>query len=238
MNRPFVLVGLLVFGFAVLSRGQIKCEANINGFEIHTVYIMGDQYNGVVWAYEHIGEETCLTPTTDLSKADAILEVHRIWIPGSKADTTPLNVSCSSIRNSTVCSDSTGNELTVDCTGGVCTSYYGPSLYSALSSAFHEWISTRWYESDARLYTVDHKLLWKSEDQRGDWLGAGWPDKVRLGTNAPVCKVGRMSRSKYKTFRHWATERCGVEFDPLVTIDLKYRIAKPPRKRSRTVKTK
>ena len=43
------------------------CEANINGFKIHTVYIMGDQYNGVVWAYEHIGEETCLTPTNDIN---------------------------------------------------------------------------------------------------------------------------------------------------------------------------
>jgi len=30
-----------------------------------------------------------------------------------------------------------------------------------------------------------------------------------------------MSRSQYKNFRHWATERCGVEFDPLVTIDLR-----------------
>jgi hypothetical protein len=221
MKRTFVCAGLLVFGFGVPSLAQVKCEANINGFKIHTVYIMGDQYNGVVWAYKHIAEETCLTPTTDLSKADAILEVHRFWTPGSKADSAPLTVSCSSVRNSTVCSDSTGNELTVDCTGGVCTSYYGPSLYSAVSSAFNQWISTRWYESDARLFTVDHKLLWKSEDQKGDWLGAGWPDKVRLGTNSPVCKVGRMSRSKYKNFRHWATQQCGVEFDPLVTIDLK-----------------
>src|ERR1039457_2180106 len=118
MKRTFVLAGLLVFGCAVLSYAQVKCEANINGFKIHTVYIMGDQYNGVVWAYKHIAEETCLTPSTDLSKADAILEVHRTWTPGSKADTAPLTVSCSSIRNSTVCSDSTGNELTVDCTGG------------------------------------------------------------------------------------------------------------------------
>jgi hypothetical protein len=30
-----------------------------------------------------------------------------------------------------------------------------------------------------------------------------------------------MSRSKYKNFRHWAAQQCGVEFDPLVTIDLK-----------------
>lgn len=221
MKRPFVFAASLVFGFPVLYHAQVKCEANVNGFRIHTVYIMGDQYNGVVWAYKHIAEETCLTPTTDPGKADAILEVHRIWTPGSRDDTAPLTVSCLSSRASTVCSDSTGNELTVDCAGGICTSYYGPSLYSAVSGAFDAWLSTRWYESDARLYTADHKLLWRSEDQKGDWLGAGWPDKVRLGTNSPVCKVGARSRSKYKNFRHWASERCGVEFDPLVTIDLK-----------------
>ena len=90
MKRTFVLAGLLVFGCAVLSYAEVKCEANINGFKIHTVYIMGGQYNGVVWAYKHIAEETCLTPSTDLSKADAILEVHRTWTPGSKADTAPL----------------------------------------------------------------------------------------------------------------------------------------------------
>jgi hypothetical protein len=221
MKRTFVVAVLLTFGFTVLSRAQVRCEANINGFKIHTVYIMGDQYNGVVWAYKHIAEETCLTPATDLGKADAILEVHRIWTPGSKEDAAPISVSCLSNKNSTVCSDSTGNELTVYCTGGVCTSYYGPSLLSAVASVFNEWISTRWYEADARLYTPDHKLLWKSEDQKGDWLGAGWPDKVRLGTNSPVCKVGAMSRSKYKNFRHWAAQRCGVDFDPLVTIDLR-----------------
>jgi hypothetical protein len=220
MKRTFVLA-LTVFGFAAISHAEVKCEANINGFKIHTVYIMGDQYNGVAWAYKHIAEETCLTPTTDVSKADAILEVHRTWTPGSRDDTAPLTVSCSSNKSSTVCSDSTGNQLTVDCSGGVCTSYYGPSLTSAVAGAFNAWMSTRWYQSDARLYTPDHKILWKSETQKGDWMGALWPDKVRLGTNSPVCKVGAWSRSKYKNFRHWASETCGVEFDPLVIIDLK-----------------
>lgn len=223
MNGTFVFPVLIMFGSAVLSHAEVKCEADINGFKIRTVYIMGDQYNGVAWAYKHIAEETCLTPTTDLGKADAILEIHRIWTPGSPADTAPLTVSCISNKNSTVCDDSTGNQLTVNCASGVCTSYYGPSLLHALSGAFNAWMSTRWYQSDARLYTVDHKLLWKSEDQRGDWLGALWPDKVRLGTNSPVCKVGAWRRSKYKNFRHWATETCGVEFDPLVIIDLKIR---------------
>jgi hypothetical protein len=219
------LAGALLLLASAVAMGQaphnVKCEASINGFKIRTVYIMGDQYNGVVWAYKHIAEETCLTPTTDLSKADAILEVHRTWTPGSPADKAPLSISCTSTSNSTACSDSTGNELTVDCRGGVCNSYYGPSLYSAVSTAFDAWISTRWSESDARLFTVDHKLLWKSEDQKGDWAGALWPDKVRLGTNSPVCKVGAWSRSKYKNFRHWASMTCSVEFDPLVSIDLK-----------------
>ncbi len=177
-----------------------------------------DQYNGVVWTYKHIAEATCLTPTTDLSQADAILEVHRFRTAGQQSNIAPLAVSCLSSRNSTVCSDSAGNELTLDCADGICTSYYGPSLYSAVSGAFNEWLSTRSYESEASLYTVDHKLLWKSEDQKGAVL---WYDKVRIGTNSPVCKAQYGGRSRYKNFRHWATEKCGVEFDPLVTIDLK-----------------
>ena len=68
---------------------------------------------------------------------------------------------------------STGNALTVSCVGGVCTSYYGPDIGAAISSAFSEWISTRWYESDAKLYTTDHKLLWRSEDQKGGMGRAG-----------------------------------------------------------------
>jgi hypothetical protein len=221
MKCRFFLALILLINLAGYSRAQVKCEANISGFKIRTVYIMGDQYNGVAWAYKHLSEETCLTPTTDLSKADAILEVHRTWTPGSKADTTPLNVSCSSNSNSTRCADSTGNELTVNCSRGGCTSYYGPSLYSTVSKVFDAWISTRWYQSDARLYTIDYKLLWKSENQKGDWLGALWPDLVRLGTNSPVCRVGAWSRNKYKNYRHWASMTCGVEFDPPVSIDLR-----------------
>lgn len=200
---------------------QVKCDASINGFHIRRVYIMGDQYNGVVWAYKHLGEETCLNPTTDLSKADAILEVHRFWTPGSHTDASSLSVSCVSKSGTTSCQDSAGNELTVSCGGGTCTSYYGPSLYSVVSSAFDSWISTRWFESEARIYTTDHKLLWTSESQKGDWMGAGWIDKVRLGTNSPVCRVGAWQRSKYKNFRHWASTKCGVQFDELVSIDVK-----------------
>jgi hypothetical protein len=220
-----VVAGVLMLMVSALALGQapqhVKCEASVNGFKIHAVYIMGDQYNGVVWAYKHLAEETCLIPTTSLSNADAILEVHRIWTPGSQADTVPLSISCFSSGGTSTCRDSTGSALTVSCAGGSCTSYYGPDIYTAVSGAFDAWISTRWYESDAKLYTTDHKLLWRSEDQKGDWAGAGWIDKVRLGTNSPVCKVGAWSRSKYKSFRHWANMTCGVEFDPLVSIDLK-----------------
>src|ERR1035438_7201856 len=162
MKRTFVVAVLLTFGFTVLSRAQVRCEANINGFKIHTVYIMGDQYNGVVWAYKHIAEETCLTPTTDVSKADAILEVHRTWTPGSRADAAPVNVSCSSTKTSSVCSDSTGNELTVTCAGSNCTAYYGPSALSAaraVAGLIYDQIRTSWYQAEARLFTPDHKIL-------------------------------------------------------------------------------
>lgn len=242
--KSISLIVALVLGLSCASAvGQsgrpTKCEANINGFKIHTIYIVGDQYNGVVWAYKHIAEETCLIPTTDLSKADAILDVRPIMASGSPTvtdDTTPVSVSCSSTASSSHCSDSTGNVMEVDCSGGNCSSYYGPDPASSLAGAFKAWLYSRWWDSDASIYTVDHKLLWKSENQKGDWLGAGWIDMVRLGTNSPVCKVGYTQRSKYKNYRHWASTHCGVEFDPLVSIDLNLRDHKSAKQASQDEK--
>jgi hypothetical protein len=220
--KKLLLLLLIAYSLSAIAENAKggKCEASINGQPIHTVYIFGDQYNGVVWAYKHLGEATCLTPTTDLSKADAILEIHRIWTPGQDPNPDPTTISCTSREHTTTCTDSNGNELVTSCSPDGCTSYYGPSLLKSIATAFNSWISTRWYEADARLYTVDHKLLWKSESQKGDWKGALWPDKVRLGTNSPICTIGYWSRPKYKNYRHWASTECKVEFDPLVSIDI------------------
>src|SRR5260370_33977833 len=93
-----LLALLLLAATAIPAHTQIKCEANINGFKIHNVYIMGDQYNGVAWAYKHLSEETCLTPVTDISKADAILEVYSPYTSSGRQSTedTSLSVSCTS----------------------------------------------------------------------------------------------------------------------------------------------
>jgi hypothetical protein len=217
-------ISVLVFLAAALGHAQqrTKCEASINGQKIHTVYIMGDQYKGVAWAYKHIAEETCLIPTTDALKADAILEVRRQWVPQSTKQEIPATVSCTTTGGAIECTDSSGGEMTIDCpNNGPCDSMYGPGFYGAATGGFNEAISTRWDESDALIYTMDHKLLWSSETQKGDASGARWPDKVRLGTNSPVCKVSASDRPKYKSFRHWARTACGVEFDPYVSIDLK-----------------
>jgi hypothetical protein len=220
-----VVLGIVPFLSAAISMAaNVKgghCEASVDGIKIRNVYIVGDQYDGVVWAYKHLAEETCLTPTTDPDKADAILQVYRFWTPGSSSP-GPVSISCSATRNSRRCTDSIGNELRVDCQGGVCNSYYGPSLYGAISQAFSEWLSKKWYESDVALYTKSGRLLWSSVEQKGSWVDL-WPDKLRDGTNSPVCKKsmpGSWSRHKYRTYRQRASHKCQVEFDPLVSIDL------------------
>jgi hypothetical protein len=228
MNRKQILIlATLAAAFTSTALHAEKCEANINGFKIHNVFIAGDHRNGVIWAYKHLAEETCLTPTTNLSEADAILEVSSLNLEEKSqlrnADAS-FTVSCRSQGTSSYCSDSAGNALSTSCNAsGYCTSSYGPGPYQVVGDLLHHWIDTRPTIADARLYTTDHKLLWDSKHQKGDWMGAIWPDLVRLGTNSPVCKCGSFQRSKYKNFRHWASERCGVEFDPLVSIDMKLR---------------
>jgi hypothetical protein len=220
-----VIILMLAVSAAAVAQGTspAKCEASVNGTKIRNIYIMGDQYEAVAWAYKHISQETCMTPTTDVSKADAILEVQPFSAtPGSPAYDTSANVNCTSSNGSTQCTDSSGNELSVDCSKGGCTSTYGPNPYSTMASAFDAMLGTNWMDADASIYTVaDNKLLWRSQEQRGDWYGATWMDKLRLGTNSPVCKVGTWRGSKYKNYRYWASNTCGVQFEPLVSIDIK-----------------
>ena len=57
-----LLLALLLSTSSLSVLAQARCEADIHGFKIRNVYIMGDQYNGVANAYKHLSEETCLTP--------------------------------------------------------------------------------------------------------------------------------------------------------------------------------
>lgn len=221
MKKWTCAVILCVAPLFASAQSKTKCESNINGFKIKTVYITGNHYNGVIWAYKHIAEATCLTPVTDPTKADAILEV----IPNTSAPTPqdgPLTVSCTSSGASSSCIDSEGNELSIDCYKGVCSSYYGPSPAYEMLHALGEWVRNAWYQSEVRIYTPDHKLVWKSEHLKGDHWYDMWPDKIRerlanLNCSAPA---GKGTGEK---FRNWASEKCGIEFDPLVSIDIKAR---------------
>jgi hypothetical protein len=218
---------MLAFSIAAAGQGASnpKCEASINGLRIHNIFIVGNQYEGVAWAYKHISQETCLTPTTDVSKADAVLDIEPYSeTPGSPAYDTAANVNCTTSNGITTCVDSSGNQLNVDCSRGGCVGSYGPNPFGTMTSGFDAMMSTNWMDADASVYTVaDNKLLWTSQQQRGDWYGATWVDKVRLGTNSPVCKMGSWRGSKYKNYRYWASTTCGVVFDPLVSIDIKIR---------------
>lgn len=196
-----------------------KCEANLNGFRIHNIYIAGTSYNAVSWAYKHISEESCLTPVTSLDKADAILELSRPDRP------TPVSsvftVTCSGSAASSQCSDSDGNELDVSCDkSGYCSSYYGPSPGAAVGAFLKEAVFTgRAYAAIARIYTIDHKLVWDSEMEKGTL----WQDKLKKPPLAPACKLpGAWSSNQYHfQYRNWAAEKCGISFDPAVSIDIK-----------------
>ena len=111
--------------------------------------------------------------------------------------------------------------MTTSCSAGSCSSYYGPNPAHVLGQALLAKIENSNSAAEARLYTPDKKLLWKSADQKGDHVGSIWADKLRLGTNSPECKVGAWSRHSYKTYRHWASTHCSVQFPSAVSIDLK-----------------
>ena len=218
--RMLIAFALLL---ATAAHAQVKCEASINGFKIHTVYVVGRQYSAVAWAYKHIAEATCLTPVLDPAKADAILDLEPA-ISGHPDKDSPasFSVTCSSSPGSSACIDSDGNEMNTFCDrAGNCTSSYGPSLASAIGDLLRAWVQSSWYAANAFLFTTDNKLLWKGTNQKGDWLGAQWPDLVRIGTGSPTCKVGAWQRSSFKNYRHWASEHCDVQFAPLASIDIK-----------------
>jgi len=220
--RKFTLL-LAVLAASGIASAQTKCEASINGYRIRTVYVTGNQFNAVVWAYKHLSEETCMTPVTDPAKADAILETINPYQSASQQPSDgPLTVTCSSSAGSSSCIDSEGNELDVDCdSSGNCSSYYGPSPGVAILHAFDEWVKNASYQAEVKLYTPDHKLIWKSETQKGATWHDLWPDKLREATGSPVCPRNPFSAHRYKNYRQWASERCGVVFDPLVSIDIK-----------------
>ena len=221
MIRIFT-VGVAIVCFSTsYSSAQTLCQASINSFNVHTVYITGDQYNAVAWGYKHLSEESCLTPVQDISKADAILDLYNPTPGVSTPKTDPITVSCSDSRASSVCTDSNGNVLTTTCSVSGCSSYYGPNPLHLVGQAAIARIANSNLAAEARLYTVDHKLLWQSTDQHGDHIGSTWADKLRLGTNSPMCHVGLSQRHDYKTYRHWASVKCGVVCDPPVDIDLK-----------------
>jgi hypothetical protein len=220
MKKAFVFFALFFGGSAVAS-AQTKCEASLNGYRIRTVYITGNQFNAVVWAYKHLSDETCMTPTTDPAAADAILEtVDRHQSDTQQASKTgALTVTCSSSAGSSSCIDSAGNELDVNCDHqGNCSSYYGPSPGVAVLNSIGEWLRNASYQAEVKLYTSDHKLIWKSETQKG-WLL--WYEKLREATGSPACPRSAFSTRRYKNYRQWASEQCRVVFDPLVAIDIK-----------------
>lgn len=221
--RAAYLLALLL-PFTMAAQSQQKCEASINGYRIHTVYITGSHYNGVVWAYKHLGEETCLIPVEDATKADAILDIRPVIEAQirDRSDDEPITVSCFSGHGSSTCTDSQGNELNIDCDrNGNCSSYYGPSVGSALHSLIGEWIRSAWYQSEARLYTPDRKILWKSDSYKGASWHDLWPDKLREASGSPACKRGAWSTKRYRNYRQWASENCAIAFDPFVSIDIK-----------------
>ncbi|HEX3569641.1 MAG TPA: hypothetical protein VHU44_02345 [Acidobacteriaceae bacterium] len=222
-------VAWFVLFLAQLASAQTKCEANINGLKIRTIYIAGDHYNAVVWAYKHIAENTCLTPVQDITKADAILELYDPSANQPRQAAEPFSVSCSSGASSSVCTDSEGNMMSTTCNSNGCSSYYGPNPVHAVGQALSAWVHNASYQGEARVYTTDHKLLWRSVDQRKDHWSDLWIDKVREGTNSPGCDGRNWSVSKdahkYKNYRRWAAEKCGIEMPTLVSIDIKLQAA-------------
>jgi len=219
--KKWILLSVVVVMVAGSASAQTKCEASIHGYRINTVYITGPDYSAVAWTYKHLSDATCMTPVNNAAKADAILELFPPSV-GSRAQSSgPLTVSCESDPSGQSCIDSTGNEMDTECdASGDCSSYYGPSLVSAAGSLIDLWISSSWSQASARLYTPDYKLVWKSNGYKAKHWYYSWIDKLRQATFSATCKVRPVKLSDLH-FRKVATKKCGVEFAPRVSIDIK-----------------
>lgn len=213
--EKWIMAALLT---AVPAHAATKCEANLHGFRIRNVYVSGSQYNGVVWAYKHLSEATCMTPVEDPAKADAILDIEPLTAARAP-ESNALLVTCRSDAGGSSCIDSDGNELDTSCSGSVCSSYYGPSPGVAALHGIADLIRSAWYESTVRLYTTDHKLLWKSDGYKGQHWFDGWVDLLREATFQAPCNIP--AKASGNNFRKFASEKCEVEFDPSVSIDIK-----------------
>jgi len=210
---------LIAVSCTPFALAQTKCEASLNGYRIHNVYIAGSSYNAVAWAYNHLSEESCLTPVTSVDKADAILELSRP--DHDRPPAQGFTVNCTGSAGYSQCSDSDGNELDVSCDqAGNCSSSYGPAPGAAVGALLKEAVFTgRAYAAVARIYTLDLKLVWDSELEKGTL----WQDKLKKQPLAPSCKLpGAWSSNQYHfQYRKWAADRCGISFDPAVSIDIK-----------------
>jgi len=221
-NRLLLLLsGVLMFA-ALPAFAQTPCQANINGFKISRVYVTGTSYNAVAWAYKNLSRESCLTPVTNLAHADAILDLVS---PPSSGASVPdaLTVTCMGGAGDTDCTDSSGDEMSVTCDqAGNCDSYFGPSLASAIGDVISSAVENSVGAAQARIYTLDHKLVWNSEMIKARCCHNQWNDKIRMEPLAPPCKMpGAWGWRRYKNFRHWASAHCGITFGPLVSIDVK-----------------
>jgi len=152
------------------------------------VFVTGTQTHEIAWALTGEGlnnnlyRNTCMQPVSDASKADAILDVE---IDPKVAGATEARirdrenaivsgnywVSCSSNRNGSSCSDSTGNMLVTSCNTHGCSTYYGPNPLLVATNLLGDAISA-WAERSAGwgyLYDAkDHHLIWKYEGN-GQW---------------------------------------------------------------------
>lgn len=216
-----LLISLLLLSVLPLHASTTPCNATIGGKPIHSVYIVGTDTSAVAWAYKNLTDDGCINPVTDARKADAILN---LTIPGkvrSADDSEGLpdasfSVSCATNSDSTLCTDSDGNQLITSCGPNGCSSYYGANpladALGELRAALRKHYQNAWYNADASLYSVHGKLFWTAKP------GDLWDDSLRSFTGQPKCKKNVFSRAR--NWRELASEHCHIEMQPRVSIDL------------------
>ena len=166
---------------------------------VRKVFVTGRQTIAVSWANDNLATKTCMQPVSTPDEAEAILDLEPDREPLTKVQYQPddsgYSVQCSGSVGATRCVDTNGQELSTSCTGSngqvVCSSYYGPSLVSAIGEVGRAIVNYSLRNSaSAHMFDKNGKLIWS-------YTGS-FPWQCRLAEQMKCKTVPCYKPSKYK----------------------------------------
>ena len=177
-----------------LSHSLFAADVKYEGGCLRKVFVTGRQVVAVAWANDNLATRTCLIPVATPEEAEAILVLEPDGTRLSKSDSEAYSVNCYSRGGTARCVDSDGMELSTSCSSRpgnvVCSSYYGPSMASAVGEIGRALVNYALRNSaNSYLYNKAGKLIYS-------YTGS-FPWNTKLA-EAMKCRTGFV----HSTYRH------------------------------------